>query len=961
MSTAPQKNKYHVNLPKTSFAMKASLATREPERLQQWSDEGLEQRLRVRHANASQTFLLHDGPPYANGHIHIGHALNKILKDMIVRSKAQQGYHVRYVPGWDCHGLPIEQALLKEQGKRKDQVDQLAFRQDARVYAQRFIDVQRQEFTRLGIRGEWEQPYLTMDTTYQASIAASFYALYNKGYIYRGEKPVYWSTGAETALAEAELEYQDKTSDAIYVTLPIPADAVTDARLGDAAQLALMIWTTTPWTLPANVGAAVHPELTYGVYEIAGSSARVWIVATALIDRVCERLGVTVATCRTTCTGTELQLWISAYQHPFIDRRGTLILADYVSDTDGTGIVHIAPGHGEDDYVYGHLRNGLDIVSPVDHAGRFTEDFGDVRVKGHDVFAANAIIMAHLQAIGCLQGQESHQHSYPFCWRTKTPVIVRSTPQWFLRMDHEGLRSRVLDMIHDAHQIAWYPPWGEQRIGTMVEGRPDWCLSRQRLWGVPIPVARHKETGEVHCTPALQQRVLDVFRAEGTDAWFQHPIAYFLQDVSDVDAYELETDMLDVWFDSGVSHQAVLAQREGLTYPCDLYVEGSDQHRGWFQSSLITSVAMHDRPPFAQVLTHGFVVDGQGKKMSKSLGNVVKPQEVLQQYGADVLRLWVASCDTDTDVRMSSDIVEQMAESYRKIRNTFRYMLGNLSDFDPARHMVPMDQLGTIDAWMLQRMARVASAVQQHYDRYRFHAIYHAIHEICIMDLSAFYLDVLKDRLYCDQPDDPQRRSAQTALYLVTQLLCQLLAPILVFTMDEVWQSFTFGDTASVHEATWNLQLEQLYPEHERIASEQIWETIRKIRRIADGAIEQLRSQGAVGSSLECQVVVSSVTPELQQWLESHQAELTAGLIVSAVSGVAQESTVMMTGDVEWPADDRIRAGTISVGVSRVAAQKCGRCWKRLADVGTLADPLLCGRCHAAEEQYRTSVSAEAK
>jgi isoleucyl-tRNA synthetase len=944
-----QKKKYRVNLPKTSFSMKASLSMREPERLKVWAQEGLEKRLEEKAQKFKKRFILHDGPPYANGHIHMGHALNKTLKDMVVRYKTHLAYQTHYVPGWDCHGLPIEHALLKEMGQEKEHVVQIDFRRKARAYAKKYVKIQAGEFQRLGISGLSREPYLTMNPQYQASIAKSFYELHEKGFIYRGEKPVYWSIGCETALAEAELEYQDKTSQAIFVSFPIPHTEGLLKKWGvdPKTSMSFLIWTTTPWTLPANVGIALNAQLEYGMFQV--DPRRVVIFATALQERLQKKLEWESIRAFKCVSGKELKEIIPQYQHPFIQREGQVILAGYVSSEEGTGIVHIAPGHGEDDYVYGHLQNGLEILSPVDHKGCFTEDFGEeLQVKGENVFKANQKIIQHLKKQGFLWGVEDHQHSYPFCWRSKTPVIVRSTPQWFLKVDHEGLRDQLKKIIQDETQTRWIPEWGKKRILGMIESRPDWCLSRQRLWGVPIPVAFHKESGEPYLESSFQKQVLKTFETEGADAWFTHPKEFFFQGQKvDPNAYRLEQDILDVWFDSGVSHQAVLEKDPALGFPSDLYLEGSDQHRGWFQTSLITATALRKKAPFRQVLTHGFVVDGRGKKMSKSLGNVVSPQEVIKTYGADILRLWVSSCDTHQDIRLSPEIMKQMAEAYRKIRNTFRYLLGNISDFSWDEHHVSFKAMDSIDRWALSRLQEVVREVTGCYERYHFHRIYQLVYDYCITDLSSFYLDALKDRLYCDGAADPLRRSSQTVLFTITKALSQLLAPILIFTTDEVWRTFPLGSEKSVHESLWDEGLWS-YSDERALYD---WSTIREIRAQSDVLIEKMRESKQVGSSLDCQIFLKGGTPELDKYLKERIRQLEMGLIVSHVTlGNSTDRYQESSCEVVWhDSQGRAQKGQVNLQIVKATGQKCARCWRYREEVGALENPQLCERCFHVE------------
>jgi len=962
MSEKIHKKKYRVNLPKTSFAMKASLATREPERLKLWEEEGLERKILDQVGRKEKKFILHDGPPYANGRIHIGHALNKTLKDIIVRYKTHLGYKTTYVPGWDCHGLPIEHALFKELGKRKEHVDQIHFRKEARKYANKYVAIQKEEFKRLGIFGDWDNPYLTMNPEYQSVIAKSFYEIYEKGYVVRRKKPIYWCFDCETALAEAELEYQDKTSQAIFVSFPIHKQnpeqkkLFQDLKIPNGTKAYYLIWTTTPWTLPANVGIALHPDLEYGIYLKEGKE--VFIFAKALEERLKEKLAFTDLKCLKTASGGEIKKIFPEYQHPFIQRDGQVILADYVSSTDGTGIVHIAPGHGEEDYVVGHLKNQLPIESPVDHRGTFTEDFGkDLPLKGIHVFKSNNLIVEHLKKTALLQGTEVHQHSYPHCWRCKKPIIFRATLQWFLKIDEQDLRKRVMDVIGDGGKTRWYPDWGKNRILGMMESRPDWCLSRQRLWGVPIPMACCGSCQEIYLTQEMKEKVLSLFQKESADAWFERPAKDFLPKGAKCQncgssELELEKDILDVWFDSGVSHQAVLENGPRLGFPCELYLEGSDQHRGWFQTSLITAVALRNASPFRNVLTHGFVVDGQGKKMSKSLGNVVRPQEVMEKFGADVLRLWVSSCDTNVDIRLSPEILDRTAEAYRKIRNTFRYLLGNISDFDHQAHGVKFEEMDSIDRWALSRLKQVAEEILGCYEENKFHRIYHILHDFCITDLSSFYLDALKDRLYTQYPNHALRRSSQTAFFILAKALCQLTAPLLVFTSDEIWRSFSFGDERSVHESMWDHNLWTAYDKNSLLQ----WEALRIIRQHSDVAIEKLREVKTVGSSLECQIRIQTQNSEAETFLKKNYRELKMGLIVSEVNfgvgGAGKDSVGGSEFDLEWhDPQGTLRLDKVKIWIEKAEGAKCGRCWKYTKQVGKLADPGLCEDCLPVEQQ----------
>ncbi|MBI2496149.1 MAG: isoleucine--tRNA ligase, partial [Candidatus Omnitrophica bacterium] len=745
-----------LNLPKTSFPMKADLPTREPEIIARWEREDLYGQIRQARAGAER-FILHDGPPYANGDIHIGHALNKILKDLIVRYKTMRGFDAPYVPGWDCHGMPIEHQLFKELGLTKHEIPQMAFRENARAYAQRYVEVQREQFKRLGVSGDWGHPYLTMAQDYELTILRVFRELVQAGYIYRGKKPVYWCASCETALAEAEVEYADRTDTSIYVKFPVisPPPARTELF---KQPVAVVVWTTTPWTLPANVALCFHPQAQYVLLE----GPPHLLVASELVERFTALLN-TVNVRRVGCiTGKELEGL--RCRTPFGGRESVAVTDEGVSLTEGTGVVHIAPGHGHEDYVIGQ-RYGLPTLSPVDHQGRFTKDVPDY--EGQSVFEANPNILSDLKSPdqGLLLREESVTHSYPHCWRCQQPVIFRATPQWFLRVD-EGLRRRLLEGVR---RVAWIPPAGLNRIAGMLENRPDWCVSRQRYWGVPIPVLRCQPCDEPILDAVVIKHIEETLSQRGVEFWFtatpQELASGARCATCGGSTLVKESDILDVWFDSGVSHEAVLKTREGLRWPADLYLEGSDQHRGWFQVSLIPSVALHGQSPYRQVLTHGFVMDGAGRKMSKSLGNVIAPQDVMQRYGTDILRLWVASCDYREDVRISEEILVQVAESYRKIRNTFRYLLANLYDFNPQRDRRPVREFPDLDRWALHRTREVLKAVTDGYEAHQFHEVWRAIYQYCVLDLSAFYLDTLKDRLYTEPASTAKRRCAQSALY----------------------------------------------------------------------------------------------------------------------------------------------------------------------------------------------------
>jgi isoleucyl-tRNA synthetase len=923
-----------LNLPQTPFPMKANLAQREPEMLKSWEAEGVYAAIRAKSAGKPK-YVLHDGPPYANGHIHIGHALNKVLKDLIVKYQTMRGHDALYVPGWDCHGLPIEHACLKEMGKRKEEVDRVEFRQQARKYAERFVGIQREGFKRLGIFGEWDQPYLTMNYGYQTAIAASFLKLYEDGFIEQRLKPVPWCYDCDTALAEAELEYEDKISKSVYVKFPVE-DPGNILGLPPGVKTFLLVWTTTPWTLPANVGAAVHPELEYGVFQ-KGSEA--FVFAKALEAKLKDKIDLSGFGSVRSVTGQELKGL--EYQHPFLERKGKVILADYVSSEDGTGIVHIAPGHGEDDYKHGHLENALPILSPVDSRGKFTEEFPFC--KGEHVFKANPKITALLLEKGLLLKEEDYAHSYPHCWRCKKPILFRATTQWFMKIDHKDLRKRMRGAIEK--DIQFIPDWGRNRIGAMVETRPEWCLSRQRYWGVPIPVIRCKHCTGVHFVKESKAKILELFEKEGADAWFAHPAEAFLPTglkcpKCQKSEFEKETDIIDVWFDSGVSHQAVLHRHPGLRYPADLYLEGSDQHRGWFQSALTTSMALENKSPFKSVLTHGFVMDGQGKKMSKSAGNVVTPQDVMKEFGADVLRLWVTSCDYQFDVRLSNEILKQLVDTYRKIRNTFRYFLSNLFDFDPAKHAVPYEKLHPLDRWAMAKADHLVASITDLYERFEFHEIYREVYDFCVVDLSAYYLDALKDTLYTAAPDSWLRRSAQTAFFCILSRLVKIVAPILPFTADEVWKSYKLEEhVTTVHASAWPVSGGvKEGPEFRD------WEHLREVRNAITPFLEKKREAKEIGAGLEAKVIFTAEDPESAEILHRYEKELARVFVVSQV--VLEGKAVEGMEAAEGLSAVLQKKFGLKVLVTKAEGAKCVRCWNYSTSLGRDPEHVsLCPKC----------------
>ncbi len=926
-NTTPNKsNNYRetLNLPKTSFAMRAGLVQKEPRLLAKWREQGLYQRIQQR-AVGRPSFILHDGPPYANGNIHIGHALNKVLKDMIVKMKTMQGFDVNYIPGWDCHGLPIEHQLFKKMKRRKDEVDCVAFRQKAHQYAMEFVEVQKKQFQRLGIFGQWEAPYLTLDPVYEYWILKSLSYLVRKGYVYRGLKPVNWCARCETALAEAEVEYEDHVSPSVYVKCRLKEEASKPA--------ALLIWTTTPWTLPANVAVAVHPAFDYAYVEVGDE---VLIIEQSLAAQVLAKTGQEGRVTRVV-RGKDLEG--TFYQHPLgLREDNRVVLADYVTKEDGTGLVHIAPGHGQEDFEVG-LKNDLPVVMPVDDRGVYTEQAGPYR--GMFVFKANERVIEDLRQAGALLAREDVGHSYPHCWRCKSPVIFRATEQWFLRMDHQGLRQRMQTVIQK--DVAWIPPAGQERILGMVVNRPDWCLSRQRYWGVPIPALSCQGCGGEHkLFVGVIDRLAEQVREEGTNIWFEKDLSTFLPEgfvcpECGQARFERTHDILDVWFDSGVSHQAVIKGRLGRDLPVDLYLEGSDQHRGWFQSSLIPAVALEDKAPFKAVLTHGFVVDGQGRKMSKSLGNVISPLDIIQQSGADILRLWIASSAYHEDIRISKETLERTADAYRKIRNTLRYLLGNLNGFDPAEDVVDYDQMRLIDRWALFRLYELVYRVREDFNRYAFSRVYKALYAFCNEDLSSFYLDILKDRLYTSSALSVEYRSARTVLFYILEQLVRFLAPILVFTAEEAFEAMPKrsqeAPIASVHELLWRDVPDQWRdPE-----VQEIFAPLMALRPSVLKVLEEQRAKGCLGSSLEAQLIFEIDDARLVTALQSHQDLLPEVFIVS-------EARVTRVDKVKTPVSAEY--AHVGVKVRKADGVKCERCWKRKEDVGRdKRHPLLCGSC----------------
>jgi isoleucyl-tRNA synthetase len=908
-----------LNLPQTPFPMKADLSKKEPALLERWEEAGLYNKI-IQAAKGREKYILHDGPPYANGHIHIGTALNKILKDIIVKAKFMAGFNSIYVPGWDCHGLPVEHEVDKMLGERKKGMSKVEIRRQCREYAARFVGIQREEFMRLGVLGTWDKPYRTMDYEYQATIAREFGEFVERGYLYKGKKPVYWCATCHTALAEAEVEYAPHRSPSIFVKFPLSSDIGALFPSLQGKKVSVIIWTTTPWTIPANLAVALHPAYTYVALDVGDE---VYIVAEDLAEIVMDTIGIKGYRVAERFAGQALEGL--KCRHPFYDRESLIILADYVTLDAGTGCVHTAPGHGQEDYESG-LKYGLPIYAPVGDDGRFTADVEFF--KGMFVFDANQPVNEKLAEVGTLLKEELLEHSYPHCWRCKNPIIFRSTEQWFISLDHDDLRERALQGIEE---VRWIPAWGRERIYGMIDHRPDWCVSRQRVWGVPIVAFYCEGCNETLLRKDLIGFVADRFAHEGADIWFGEPAGKLLPPGTTCpqcggNAFRKETDILDVWFDSGVSWAAVLEKDEALKFPCDLYLEGSDQHRGWFHSSLLAALGTRGMPPYTSVLTHGFVVDGEGKKMSKSAGNVVAPDEVIQKFGAEILRLWVAAEDYRDDIKISPEILDRLTEAYRRIRNTWRYMLGNLYDFDPRHDHVPVKELLEIDRWIMGRFQQLVDRVLKAYEEYEFHLIYHAVHNFCVIELSSLYLDILKDRLYTSVPSSRKRRSAQSALFRILKGMVLLMAPILSFTCDEVWGYLPRedGDEEYVHLASFPSVDWEPFDE----ALEGRWTRLWQVREQVTKALEKARQDKVIGHPLDASVMVKA-PQNLSAFLQGFGEELREIFIVSQVS-------VEQNGN----------GSEVMVQVARAQGAKCQRCWIYDTSVGTDKEhPEICQRC----------------
>jgi len=911
-----------LNLPNTDFAMKANLAQREPDMLKQWQANNLYQQIRAARAGREQ-FILHDGPPYANGDIHIGHAVNKILKDIIIKSKTLSGFDAPYVPGWDCHGLPIEHNVEKKLGKAGDKVDVKTFRQKCREYAAKQVEGQKADFVRLGVLGDWDKPYLTMDYKFEADIIRALGKIAENGHLHKGFKPVYWSVVGGSALAEAEVEYQDKTSFSIDVKFAFVDQAAITTAVADlrgSGKISVVIWTTTPWTLPANQAVSAHADVDYVVVQVGDERL---LMAEALVASVLARAKIETHQIVGHVKGAALEGML--LQHPFYARQVPVLLGEHVTTDAGTGFVHTAPDHGADDFNVG-VKYGIGTLNYIDDNGYYRSN---VEIfAGDHVYKVDEKVVGLLIEKNALLAQGKITHSFPHCWRTKTPLIFRATPQWFVSMSKNNLRDQVAKAVDG---VEWVPDWGKARIDAMLATSPDWCISRQRTWGVPIALFVHKETQELHAdTSRLIEAVAKKVEQSGMDAWFDVDATELLG--ADAEHYTKVTDTLDVWFDSGVTHFAVLEQRAGLRFPADLYLEGSDQHRGWFQSSLKTSMAMNAVPPYKTVLTHGFVVDAQGRKMSKSIGNVIPPQKVMNDLGADVLRLWVAATDFSTEMSVSDEILKRTADSYRRIRNTARFILSNLTGFNPATDAVAMSDMLQLDRWIVGRTAELQQEIIAAYDSYQLHLIYQKLHNFCVVELGGFYLDIIKDRQYTTKSDSLARRSAQTALQHVIEAMVRWIAPILSFTADEIWKEIAGEREASVFVAEWYSLPAMPVGSFDNA----YWDLIAQVKDAVNKVLEAKRSAGEVGGSLGAEVTLYC-DDALQAQLQKLANELRFVLITS---------TAEVRASTEAQAADATELAGLKVWVKKSEHAKCARCWHHRADVGAnTAHPEICVRC----------------
>jgi len=917
-----------LNLPKTDFPMRANLPQREPEFLKKWDEMDIYNR-QLKKNKGKEKFILHDGPPYANGGIHLGTALNKILKDIIIKYYSMNGYETPYIPGWDTHGLPIEQRAIKELGLKRHEVGPVAFRDACKDFALKYLDIQREAFKRLGVRADWNNPYVTLTPDFEAKQIEVFGEMCKKGYIYKGLRPVYWCPDCETALAEAEIEYTEDTTLSIYVKFPVKDDkGLFKDFAEDLEKVKFVIWTTTTWTLPGNMAVCLNADFEYAVVKVQDEYL---VIAAELVENVMKVASIQEYEIIKKIKGSELEGIIC--RHPFIDRDSLVITGDHVTLDAGTGCVHTAPGHGAEDFQVCRKYN-IETIVPVDDKGYLTKEAG--KFAGLFYEKSNAAIIEELKSGNYLLASEKIIHQYPHCWRCKEPIIFRATEQWFASV--EGFRQEAIEAIKT---VKWIPEWGEERITGMVRDRGDWCISRQRIWGVPIPIFYCKKCGKELINDDTINAVKELFAKEGSNAWYKYDASEILPQgtkcTCGCNEFEKETDIMDVWFDSGSTHAAVLETRDNLSSPSDMYLEGSDQHRGWFQSSLLTSVATRGRAPYRTVLTHGYVVDGEGRKMSKSLGNGIDPEDVIKEYGADILRLWVASSDYKTDIRISKDILKQLAEVYRKIRNTCRFILGNIYDFDPDKDAVEYSKLSDLDKWALLKMSRLIEKVNDAYKRYEFHLMFHAIHNFCVVDMSNFYLDIIKDRLYTSKPDDINRRAAQTVMYEILESLVKMLTPVLAFTSEEVWQYMPHKSTHCIDSVQMN-DWPQINEKYIDSSLEEKWDRILDLRSDVSKALEIARANKLIGHSLNAKVTIFADGDDYD-FINSIKDELITVFIVSDFE----------LKRIDEASDDAVKGeffSDIKISVSQAKGEKCERCWMYSESVGkNEKHPLLCSRC----------------
>jgi len=912
-----------LNLPKTEFPMKASLVNKEPVMLEKWEKMNIYEKI-IESRKNKPSYILHDGPPYANGEIHMGTALNKVLKDLVVKSRTMLGFYSPYVPGWDCHGLPIELQVDRMLGEEKKKKSIVEFRNECKNYARKYIDIQREQFKRLGILGRWDRPYLTMTPGYQATIARTFGNFAKKGLVYRDIKPIHWCNSCRTALAEAEIEYGDHVSPSIYVKFAVDESWSGKLSFDEIKKASVVIWTTTPWTLPANLGIALHPDAQYIFLKVGDE---LYLIAENLLETFKKELNITESTVVKKILGKELKGLTT--NHPLFEKKSLMVLADYVSMEQGTGCVHTAPGHGQEDYITG-LEYGLKPFSPLDDYGRFTKEIP--QYEGINVFAANDIIVGDLKKFNKLLRVTTLQHSYPHCWRCKNPVIFRATDQWFISLNKQNIREKSLQEIK---KITWIPQWGEERIYQMVETRPDWCISRQRMWGVPITQFRCQDCGVLLEDERIYDTVADIYEKEGADAWYtkseQELLPPGITCICGSTAFKKGYDILDVWFDSGTSHRAVLDREEELSWPADLYLEGNDQYRGWFNSSLLIGVQLYDKAPYRICVTHGMVVDEKGYKMSKSMGNFIDPKEIIKKYGAEILRAWVAMVDYKEEVKVSFPLLEKIAESYRKLRNTCRFMLGTTSDFQPHKDSLPFSNLTELDRWALLRTKQLEDKIIKAYEDYEFHTVYHSLQNFCVVDLSSFYLNVLKDRLYILKHDSLERRSAQTAIYHILDSMVRLMAPIYSFTAEEVWGYIprAIEPLESVHLAEF-IRTDVSYLDEDYLKR---WEQFLLLREKVLKELELAREKGLIHDSLEALITIT-VPAEKFDLYEKHKDILKEIFVVSQLELLLSENDIM-------------------VQVERSKGSKCLRCWNYDEAVGTFSDNHdVCTRCYRILKEY---------